>query len=170
MGYTSLKTDNLSKYNFVGCFVGMFFNLSILIPLIGCTPWTISKRCLRDIYELRKLLGIIVLFNISLLRQTKHRFLFLRTRLHQNIYKFLTHTLYTPEWHKKRKIELLYQSIHHYEYFSFRTIHHRVYHKSSCCVNKQMTHKWCFSFGSPCMIYEVIFQLIVFVVWKHCYD
>lgn len=41
----SLRKQRLVSYhNFVGCFVGMFFNLSILIPLIGCTPWTISKK------------------------------------------------------------------------------------------------------------------------------
>ena len=141
----------------------MFFNLSILIPLIGCTPWTISK----GVWDIcvPKLLGIASCSTSPRWNKPNHVTFWLNinqcSMSTNGLCGIFTHTLY-PFDKKRLNFCSAYTIIN---IPSFHTIHHEYIR----CVNKQMSRK-CFAFGSPCMIYEVIFQLIVFVVWKHCYD
>ena len=140
----------------------MFFNLSILIPLIGCTPWTISK----GVWDIcvPKLLGIASLVQQALVETNQNHVTFWLKASMFNVYKWFVWVIDTLYLFDKKRLNLCNaHTIINIPSF------HTIYHEYIRCVNKQMSHK-CFAFGSPCMIYEVIFQLIVFVVWKHCYD
>ena len=159
MNCITLKTDRF-PIQFCWVFCGNVFQSVNLDTIDWLHTLNNIKRCLRYL-RTSKIIRHYTLVQHFLMKQAKHKILRSAYTLTQVMYKCLVYTLYTLG--KKGDWTFVTYTIINFFLFVGFIIY------SCCCVNKQMSHK-CFAFGSPCMIYEVIFQLIVFVVWKHCYD
>ena len=152
MNCITLKTDRF-PIQFCWVFCGNVFQSVNLDTIDWLHTLNNIKRCLRYL-RTSKIIRHYTLVQHFLMKQAKHKFLRSAYSNTGHVQMVGKHPVYT-----RQKERLNFCNVYDYQFFPF--VGFIIY--SCCCVNKQMSHK-CFAFGSPCMIYEVIFQLIVFVV------